>query len=173
MSIFKTLAETIYEKTFFNIEEMESVIETYFKLFLSDLKANELISDSVQRERMRIVSEKNQLGIKRTAIEKQLFDAKSKIAEGKGSEVDRYWFSRANMAFRLTKQSIVRCQEALTELSYVQKQKNIQKSNNEDRITKDELLRILEERFGAEYVSELKSIVYENARLIIQNNETE
>lgn len=155
MSVFRTLAETIYEKKFYDLEEMEGVIETYFKIFLSDAKSNELLLDSIDSEKMRVLSEMSQLGIKRAVIEKQIFDAKSKIAEGRGSEVDRFWFSRANMAFRLTKQSIVDCQARLSSLSAIQKQRNIEKANTEDRKKFVIFKSIIERRYGLEYLTEL------------------
>jgi hypothetical protein len=153
MSIFKTLAEVIYEKNFFNIEEMEDVIETYFKIYLSDVKGNELMNDSIASERMRIMSERTQLLVKRTVIAKQVSDAGAMILEGK--VIDRYWFSRAKMALRFTKLAIVECQNRMTNLAAIQKKRNIEKSNIEDRLTRIEVIRIIEERFGNEYAMQL------------------
>jgi hypothetical protein len=153
MSIFKTLAEVIYEKNFFNIEEMEDVIETYFKIYLSDVKGNELMNDSIASERMRIMSERTQLLVKRTVIAKQVSDAGAMILEGK--TIDRYWFSRAKMALRFTKLAIVECQNRMTNLAAIQKKRNIEKSNIEDRLTRIEVIRIIEERFGNEYAMQL------------------
>ena len=165
MNIFRTLAETIYEKNFFSFEEIEDIIETYFKIYLSDIKSTGLIKDSIASEKMRITSERSQLSIKRTIIEKQIFDAKAKIAEGRGSEVDRYWFSRANMAFRLTKQSIVECQDRLSVLATIEKNRNVENTMQEDRVIRVAMYKKIEERYGTEYAKQLYNEVLTAAKI--------
>jgi hypothetical protein len=165
MNIFRTLAEVIYDKNFFKIEEMESIIETYFKIYLSDANSNEFVEDALSRERIRIISEKNQLGIKRDVIEVQIFEAKTKIAEGNGHEVDRHWFNRLNAAFKFTKQEIRSCDERLTILAMAQKESNIKKANTEDRIVLDGIKAIIENRFGREYLLDLYNEVNRNIQI--------
>lgn len=153
MNTFRILAETLADKNFFNIDEVEETIEVYFKLWLSDVRNEELITDDITKERNRILSEKEQLDIQRSILERKLFDAKTLLSEGK--QVDRFWMSRANLAFRIIKGKIVRCQNRLTNLVTVEKKRNIELSNDKDRKIKKEMTKILIERFGKEYVHDL------------------
>lgn len=164
MNTFKILAETLADKNFFDVKEVEEIIEVYFKLWLSDIRNEELITDDITKQRNRILSEKEQLDIQRSIIEKKLFDAKERLSEGK--EVDKYWMSRANLAFRIIKGKIVRCQNQLTNLATVEKKRNIETSNTRERNIKRKVFEIVKERFGEEYA---KSLFDEAETLMVAN----
>ena len=153
MNTFRILAETISDRKFFDIKEIEQIIESHFKLWLSDISSEKLITDDLDKKRNILLSEKEQLDLKRSVIEKQLFDAKEKIKEG--IEVDKYWMSRANLSFRITKSNLVRCQNQLSTISKLQKKKNAEASYSRERYIKANVFKIIKERFGENYTNDL------------------
>lgn len=153
MNTFKVLAEVLADKNYFEVSEVEGIIEVYFNLWLSDIRNGEIISDDIIIQRNRILSEKDQLHIKRNVIEKQLFDAKESISQRK--EVDKYWMSRANLAFRIVKDQIIRCQNHLTNLSSIERKRNIEISESESRKIKDKVFQLIKEDRGEDFAKEL------------------
>jgi len=153
MNTFRILAETLADKNFFDVKEVEEIIEVYFKLWLSDIRNEELITDDITKQRNRILSEKEQLDIQRSIIEKKLFDAKERLSEGK--EVDKYWMSRANLAFRIIKGKIVRCQNQLTNLATVEKKRNIQLSETLNRKIKNKVFELIKSDKGEDFAISL------------------
>ena len=153
MSTFKILSQVLAEKNYFDVSEIESIIAVYFKIWLSDLKNDSLQSTDFAKRRNKAISEYEQLSIRRSAIEKQIFDAKQDIREGKA--VDTRWLNRANFAFRMIKSEIVSKQAEISNINSVEKQQNIQSANTRERMIKGEVLNILKERFGDEYAIEL------------------
>lgn len=171
MSIFKTLAETLSDRRYFDIEEVESIIETYFKLYLSDIKTKDIILDEELKERSRIYNEREQLSLRRDIIEKQLFDAKDKIRNKE--EVDRAWMSKANFALRATKRALTNCQDQLSILNLSQKKRSITASQEREPLVIKEVVKILGDRFGKEYArllfKEAGDNVDNNLKLKISN----
>lgn len=153
MNTFRILAETLADKNFFDVDEVEQIIECYFKIFLSDIRNEELMTDDITKQRNRILSEQDQLMLQRSIIEKKLFDAKERLSNGK--EVDKFWMSRANLAFRIIKSKIVRCQNQLTNLATVEKKRNIELTENKNRKIKAKVFEIIKERLGQEYAKNI------------------
>lgn len=151
MSIFKQLAQALSDRSFFVQDEVEELIEVYFNIFISDIKNRNFFTEDIEKRKMEILSEMNQLSIKRSMIEKQLFDAKAKIKDG--GNVDMYWMSRANFAFRITKQQIVFCQSQLTKLSLQKKKINIESSQSEQELFVANLKKILQNEIGKDAAS--------------------
>lgn len=162
MSVFKNLAEVISEKQFFKIEEVEDIIQTYFNIYLSDIRAGELESDAFQRERRRLMSEKSQLLLNRALIERQLLEAKLKIAEGRGREVDKNWFCRASLAFRFTKIGLSDLQDRLGTLSSIERKRNAELANTRERAFIEKLRDAIDKRHGIEHTRELFNIAHAN-----------
>jgi len=135
-STFKILAEVQADKNYFDLDEIETIIGVYFKIWLSDIRSNEELDDIIIK-RNRILSEKEQIDIQKNIIERQLLEAKSMLREGRW--VDTSWMARANLAFRIKKSQIVQFQADLTNLKTIEKKRRIETANTEERIFLDKL----------------------------------
>lgn len=151
-STFKILAEVLADKNYFDLSEIETIIEVYFKIWLSDIRGAEKLDDIIMR-RNKILSEKEQIEIQKNIIERQLLEAKSMLREGKW--VDTSWMARANLAFRIKKSQIVHYQTELTSLKAIEKKRNIETSNTRDRIFLDKLKDYTFKLIGKDDASEL------------------
>lgn len=151
-STFKILAEVLADKNYFDLDEIETIIGVYFKIWLSDTRNQEEFDDIIIR-RNKILSEKEQIEIQKNIIERQLLEAKSMLREGKW--VDTSWMARANLAFRIKKSQIVQFQADLTNLKTIEKKRRIETANTRDRIFLDKLKDYTFKLIGKDSASEL------------------
>jgi hypothetical protein len=155
MSIFKSLSETIANKRFFDVSEIEDLIKTYFEFYQQDAMNDELFKSGIVRRRNLILSKKRNTEIEKHIIEKQLLVAKSKIKEKK--EVDKEWMARANLAFRIKKSQILSFENDLTNLRTYEKEKNMKKSSSVNSFLIKELILLITDRLGDEESSSILS----------------
>ena len=135
-STFKILAEVLADKNYFDLDEIETIIGVYFKIWLSDIRNEEKFDDIIIK-RNKILSEWQQVDIQKNIIERQLLEAKSMLREGKW--VDTSWMARANLAFRIKKSQIVQYQTELSNLKTIEKKRRIETSNTRDRVFSEKL----------------------------------
>lgn len=145
MTTFRILAEVLAEKNYFDLDEIEKIVEVYFKLWLSDLKDKGIEDDIIKRRNL-YLSQKAQIDIQRSIIERQLLEAKSRLREGES--VDTAWMARANLAFRIKKSQLVHIQDMLTQLKSIEKKRNILLHQNEKELLCSYLIKFLRSEFG-------------------------
>lgn len=170
-STFRILAEVLSEKNYFDINEVENIIEVYFKIWYADFQ-KETSNNDIVAQRNRILSEKEQIELQKNIIERQLLEAKSRLREGQ--KVDTSWMARANLAFRIKKMQIVFLQSEMTNLKTIEKKRNIELSVGIDRIFTDMLKDYVCDSIGAEKASILFERIGSeiDKNFVSQNSET-
>ena len=163
MSMFKFLAELIADRSFYDIEEIASLIQTYFEFYRQDEINTEMSNNDIVKRRNLISAKMRDLGIERSVIEKQLLVAKSRLKEGK--EVDTEWMARANLAFRIKKSQIVSLQNDMANLKSYEKEQNIRRHTTLERLINRELFRVL----SVEYSKEKAKEIFELAESAVEN----
>ena len=151
-STFKILAEVLADKNYFDLDEIESIIGVYFKIWLSDIRNEEKFDDIIIK-RNKILSEWQQVVFQKNIIERQLLEAKSMLREGK--LVDTSWMARANLAFRIKKSQIVQYQTELSNLKTIEKKRRIETSNTRDRVFSEKLKDFVFDLIGKDETSAL------------------
>ena len=148
---FKILAETISEKQYLDIKDLEQQLEFFFKLYLSEIDMVQL--DDINKKRQQIYINQSELSQKRTNLEQQLLLAKNKIHRREYVDLD--WMARLNSAFRITKQQLNDTKNQLTILASVEKSRRIEKAEKEDRYILDGLKAYVKNSIGQEGYLEL------------------
>ena len=148
---FKILAETISEKQYLDIKDLEQQLEFFFKLYLSEIDIVQL--DDINKKRQQIYINQSELSQKRTNLEQQLLLAKNKIH--RREHVDLDWMARLNSAFRITKQQLNDTKNQLTILASVEKSRRIEKSEKEDKHILEGLKAYVKNSIGQEGYLEL------------------
>lgn len=166
-SAFRILAEVLADKNYFDIDEIETIISVYFKIWLSDIR-NEERFDDIITERNKILSQWRQIDIQKNIIERQLLEAKSMLREGKW--VDTSWMARANLAFRIKKSQIVQCQADLSNLKTIEKKRRIETSNTIDRVFSEKLKDFVFDLIGEHETSILFSKITNEIELMSEDD---
>ncbi len=148
---FKILAETISEKQYLDVKDLEQQLEFFFKLYLSEIDMVQL--DDVNKKRQQIYINQSELSQKRTNLEQQLLLAKNKIHRREYVDLD--WMARLNSAFRITKQQLNDTKNQLTILSSVEKSRNIERSEMENNKLRFIYKEFIKDNFGEEKLKEL------------------
>jgi len=146
----KILAELLSERKYFDLEEIEDLIDIHFKLWVDDYNSE---GNGIIKKRNRLLNEQEQIKIQKFAIEKQLLIAKSELKEGK--KVDTNWMAKANLASRIKGTQIVRIQNQLSNLKTIEKQINIDKSKIQNEFEFQELRNYVHKLLGKEKFIEL------------------
>jgi len=151
---FKLLAEIFSEIRYFDLKEVESLIEIHYKSWYNDEFKSEFDNDIIKK-RKELVNEISSIQIERNFIESQLLIAKSELKEGK--KVDTKWMAKANLAFRIKARQIVNLQEKLANLKTIEKELRTDRANSEDRLLNKEYFEYLKNNFGEEKAKNIRT----------------
>ena len=145
----KELAESITELKFINKQDLEVMIEIYFKIWQSEQTKN-LINpnDPILRLRNEIIKEREELNLKKESIQRQVDEAEQDIKDGK--VVDMRWYSRLKSALRITKFQLHQSQYRFSELKLLEKKQNIERSSSNKEEFCANVAFVIKEKYGKE-----------------------
>ena len=143
------LAESILDLRIIDKNELESMIEVYFKIWQEEQLKNLIYkNDPVLALRNEISKQKQELHIKKEQMQRQIDRANIAIEQGKKINLD--WLSSLKSALRNVKYESHRLQERKSEVKYLEKMQNIKTSADRRNIFHAHLSDLLEEIMSKE-----------------------
>ena len=166
MSIYRDLSKRIMETNYLSLDDLEDIIKLYFEMWQQNAINQGLTTTPIVKRRNAILAKQKELEVQKCLIEKDLLIAKSKIKNKQ--KVDMEWMARANFAFRMKKMQLKHSANELTNLKTYEKQRNIERMENEDRQVRAAFYQIVKDKVGKNLA---KKMFDEALAKVNQNNE--
>ena len=150
------LADCISDMKFINKDNLKEYLKTHLNLFFNECLKDNLLPD-LERRKDSLVQENQKLSLERLEIERQILIAKSALKEK--IYVDTKWLANANYAFRIKANQIQNNLKEISKINSLITNRNIEKSNTEERTKINYIRDELKKRFGEVYFMEFIKVV--------------